>query len=114
MVKQGENSPSTLQTMLDLHHDLVKKRLHITSNSGSGVSNRDEGCSLGRLNICSRECETGLTKIPLIGFVKLSQKMCHSLVKEMLREGLCVVSCQRRNHGDNHFANVEIAMRLEA
>lgn len=40
--------------------------------------------------------------------------MCHSFVEEMLCEGLCVVSCQRRNHGNNHFANIEIAMRLEA
>ena len=57
ILKPSKNSPSTLQTLLDLHHDLIKERLHITSNSGSGVSNRDEGYPLSSLNISSRSIE---------------------------------------------------------
>jgi hypothetical protein len=57
ILKAGNNLPSTLQTLLDLHHDLIEERLHITSNSGSGVSNRNEGYAMRSLNISSRSTE---------------------------------------------------------
>ena len=57
ILQVGNDLPSTLQTLLDLHHDLIEERLHITSNSGSGVSNRNEGYAMHSLNISSRIVE---------------------------------------------------------
>lgn len=52
-----DNLPSTLQTLLNLHHDFIEERLHITSDSGSSVSNRNEGYAMRSLNISSRSVE---------------------------------------------------------
>jgi len=37
-----KNSPSTLQSYLDLHHDRIEEGLHVASNGGRRVANGNE------------------------------------------------------------------------